>query len=52
MGIKLLGDIPLHPQICSDADSGKPTVVASPDGPQAQSFSTIAKRLLDQMGIP
>lgn len=50
MGIKLLGDVPLHPQICSDADSGKPTVVASPGGPQAQSFGKIADQLLAGLG--
>lgn len=51
MGITLLGDIPLHPQICADADSGKPTVVSSPDGPQAQSFGKLADQLIAELGI-
>ena len=45
LGIRLLGDIPLHPQICTDADAGKPTVVASPDGPQAEAFRLIADQI-------
>ena len=51
MGIHLLGDIPLHPQICADADAGKPTVVASPDGPQAKAFMTIADKVVKILGI-
>lgn len=43
IGIPFLGDIPLHPDICASADTGKPTVVANPDTPQAQSFDEIAK---------
>jgi ATP-binding protein involved in chromosome partitioning len=45
LGIRFLGDVPLHPSICSDADAGKPTMVANPDGPQAQAFAGIAKEL-------
>jgi MinD superfamily P-loop ATPase len=45
LGITLLGDIPLHPQICSDADAGKPTVVGSPDSPQAEAFTKLAREL-------
>ena len=46
MGIKLLGDIPLHSRICADADAGKPTVVADPDGPQAGAFKQLADQLI------
>ena len=28
MGIQVLGEVPLDPQICYDADNGKPTIVA------------------------
>ncbi|KAM0723501.1 hypothetical protein Q7P37_000488 [Cladosporium fusiforme] len=51
LGIKLLGDIPLHPQICSDADAGKPTVVGSPKSPQAQAFTKLAQDLRTQLGL-
>lgn len=46
MGIRLLGDIPLHPSICTDADAGKPTIVANPDGPQAEAFNHIADAVI------
>lgn len=45
IGVNMLGDIPLHPQICEDADAGRPTVVANPDGAQAQAFHAIAEQL-------
>jgi len=51
MGIRLLGDIPLHPQICHDADMGKPTVVASPKAPQAEAFFNIVKDLIPTIGL-
>ncbi|KAK4549329.1 hypothetical protein LTR36_006326 [Oleoguttula mirabilis] len=51
LGINLLGDIPLDAQICRDADNGKPTVVASPEGSQAQAFTNIAAELASKLGI-
>lgn len=46
LGIELLGDIPLHPRVCEDADRGMPTVVAEdPDSVRAKSFSDIATRI-------
>ena len=51
LGITLLGDIPLHPQICSDADAGKPTVVGSPDSPQAEAFTKLARELKATLGL-
>jgi MinD superfamily P-loop ATPase len=51
LGITLLGDIPLHPQICSDADAGKPTVVGSPNSPQAEAFIKLAKDLKATLGL-
>lgn len=44
--LRLLGEVPLHPSICEDADRGKPTVVADPEGSQARVFRGIA----DQVG--
>ncbi|KAK5166908.1 uncharacterized protein LTR77_007637 [Saxophila tyrrhenica] len=51
LGIKLLGDIPLHPQICTDADAGRPTVVANSEGPQAQAFTTLVRQLKAELGV-
>ncbi|KAI7311803.1 P-loop containing nucleoside triphosphate hydrolase protein [Hortaea werneckii] len=51
IGVNLLGDIPLHPQICSDADTGKPTVVASPEGPQSKAFTKIAQELISKLNL-
>jgi ATP-binding protein involved in chromosome partitioning len=43
--IKFLGDVPLHPMICRDADEGKPTVVAEPDSGRAKAFRDIADQV-------
>jgi ATP-binding protein involved in chromosome partitioning len=49
--VALLGDVPLHAQICHDADAGKPTVVTSPDGSQAQAFHGIMKSVTAAVGL-
>ena len=41
--VEHLGDIPLDGRIRSDADGGRPTVVADPDGSLAQANRTIAR---------
>jgi len=46
--IQLLGDVPLHASICADADGGKPTVIANPEGPLAKSYVSIADKV-DEM---
>ncbi|EON69274.1 ATP-binding protein [Coniosporium apollinis CBS 100218] len=51
MGIRLLGDIPLHASICSDADRGKPTVVAEPGSARAQAFEGIADAVKGLIGL-
>ncbi|KAK5113343.1 hypothetical protein LTR62_003442 [Meristemomyces frigidus] len=51
LGVELLGDIPLHAQICQDADRGKPTVVGSPEGPQARAFTEVMGNVAKAAGI-
>ena len=43
-GTELLGQLPLDGAIREQADSGKPTVVADPDGRVAQIYKRIARR--------
>nr|OQO21978.1 hypothetical protein B0A51_08530 [Rachicladosporium sp. CCFEE 5018] len=51
LGLEFLGDIPLHASICADADAGKPTVVANPNGPQAKAFGDIMSKISKQIGL-
>jgi ATP-binding protein involved in chromosome partitioning len=44
-GSELLGQLPLDIRIREQADSGRPTVVSDPDGPAAQTYRAIARRL-------
>jgi ATP-binding protein involved in chromosome partitioning len=44
-GVEFLGALPLTMSIREHADSGKPTVVADPDGPVAKIYKEIARKL-------
>jgi len=44
-GIEVLGSLPLDIRIRTDADGGRPTVVADPGGPLAQAYLAIARRV-------
>jgi ATP-binding protein involved in chromosome partitioning len=44
-GVDLLGQIPLDIRIREQADSGRPTVVADPDGHVAQVYRGIARKV-------
>jgi ATP-binding protein involved in chromosome partitioning len=44
-GAEFLGALPLTMAIREQTDSGKPTVVADPDGPVAQSYKDIARKV-------
>ncbi|RDL37158.1 Cytosolic Fe-S cluster assembling factor NBP35 [Venustampulla echinocandica] len=43
--VPFLGDIPLHPSICDDADRGKPTVVSEPESTRADAFMSLAQEI-------
>ncbi len=43
-GVELLGELPLDIRIREDADGGRPTVVAEPDGPRARAYFDMARR--------
>ncbi|KAJ4318187.1 hypothetical protein N0V94_004553 [Neodidymelliopsis sp. IMI 364377] len=49
--LKILGEIPLHGSISDDADRGKPTVVAEPDGEKAMAFNEIAREVERAIGL-
>ncbi|MBC7857446.1 MAG: iron-sulfur cluster carrier protein ApbC [Burkholderiaceae bacterium] len=44
-GVEFLGALPLTMAIRQQADSGKPTVVAEPDGPVAAVYKSIARKI-------
>src|SRR5215469_8909891 len=51
LGMKLIGDIPLHPKIGEDADVGKPTVVVEPEGSRAKAFHDIAGKVAAEINL-
>jgi ATP-binding protein involved in chromosome partitioning len=44
-GVEVLGSLPLDIRIREHADSGRPTVVAAPDGELARTYKSIARRV-------
>ncbi len=44
-GVEYLGSLPLDIRIREQADAGRPTVVAEPDGAIAQSYKQIARKV-------
>ncbi|CAN8098431.1 unnamed protein product [Discula destructiva] len=49
--IAFLGDIPLHQNIGSHAQEGKPTVVAEPESERAAAFTGIARDVAGKIGL-
>jgi ATP-binding protein involved in chromosome partitioning len=50
-GVELLGSLPLDISIRENADGGHPTVIADPDGPSAQVYQTIARRMAARLAL-
>lgn len=46
MGVRFLGEIPLHIDIRTHADEGKPIVEDKPDSPQALAYMEITKKII------
>jgi ATP-binding protein involved in chromosome partitioning len=49
LGVPFLGEVPLHLDIRTTSDSGRPIVVAQPDSPHAQIYKNIAGRVWKQL---
>jgi len=47
--LPLLGSLPLTAAVREQTDSGRPTVIAEPDGPAARQFREVALRLAGQL---
>jgi ATP-binding protein involved in chromosome partitioning len=45
LGAPFLGEIPLVPRIRETSDTGNPVSVSAPDGPEAQAFLEVAKKV-------
>jgi ATP-binding protein involved in chromosome partitioning len=45
LGVPLLGEIPLYPQVRVGGDEGKPIVIAEPDSSAAKALREMAKRV-------
>lgn len=50
-GLDLLGSLPLDIRIREQADSGKPTVVAEPDGALAEAYREVARNMAARLAL-
>ena len=50
-GLDLLGSLPLDIRIREQADSGKPTVVAEPDGTLAEAYREVARNMAARLAL-
>lgn len=49
MGLPLLGSIPLHTEICTTSDEGKPIVISDPESTHAKIYMDIADKILKNL---
>ena len=51
-GVALLASLPLDIRIREQADGGRPTVVAEPDGPLGLAYLEMARRAAARLSLP
>jgi ATP-binding protein involved in chromosome partitioning len=49
LGVPFLGEVPLDIAIRANSDDGRPVVASLPEGPQANAFIEIARRVADTL---
>ncbi len=52
IGVPLVGQIPIEPEVSAGGDAGKPVVLTTPDGPAGTEFRRIASRIVDELLPP
>ncbi|XP_061415798.1 iron-sulfur protein NUBPL [Lethenteron reissneri] len=50
LGLRFLGEVPLHISIRESSDSGKPIVISKPGSLEAEAYLTIAKEVIKSLG--
>lgn len=51
LGVPFLGEIPLHIDIRTYADAGRPIVIAAPDGAHAKAYKNIAAKIIGDLDL-
>jgi ATP-binding protein involved in chromosome partitioning len=51
LGVDLLAQIPLQPDVVQAGDSGKPTVLSAPDSPAAKAFRELAGAVARKLAV-
>lgn len=51
LGVPLLGEIPIDPEVAIGGDSGRPILVAQPESAAARAFMSLAARVAESLGL-
>jgi ATP-binding protein involved in chromosome partitioning len=51
MGLRFLGEVPLHPELRAASDAGEPLVAAAPDAPAAQAIVRVAQEAAAALSV-
>lgn len=51
LGVPLLGEVPLQPDVCQASDQGVPAVLANPDSPAGKAYRTIAQGIVEALQL-
>ncbi|KAF7649351.1 hypothetical protein LDENG_00142990 [Lucifuga dentata] len=49
LGVRFLGDIPLHLNIREKSDSGQPVVISTPNSPEAEAYRRVASAVVQRL---
>jgi ATP-binding protein involved in chromosome partitioning len=50
-GVRCLGRVPLDPSVAEAGESGRPLLLARPEGPQAQALRNVAAGVMDALAV-
>ncbi len=51
LGVPLLGEVPIDPQVAVGGDEGSPILARSPEAPAARAFLSLAERVVEALGM-
>ncbi|KAJ3327011.1 hypothetical protein HDU76_012437 [Blyttiomyces sp. JEL0837] len=51
LGIEVIANVPLNPEICEMSDVGTPIVVAKPDSPSAKAYVGLAEKVVEKLNL-
>jgi ATP-binding protein involved in chromosome partitioning len=51
LGIEILADVPLHEDVCTMSDQGKPIIISQPQSMHSQIYKSLASNILLKLNL-